>query len=76
MDMAPNMAKAIQRCFRNARRVIDRFHVQKLAYDAVQELRIKYRWEILDEESHKISQARKQGGSFEPEILSNGDKIR
>ena len=41
MDMAPNMAKAIRGCFRNARRVIDRFHVQKLAYDAVQELRIK-----------------------------------
>lgn len=76
MDMAPNMAKAIQRCFRNARRVIDRFHVQKLAYDAVQELRIKYRWEVLDEESYKITQARKQGESYEPEILSNGDTLK
>ncbi|MGN0020179.1 MAG: transposase, partial [Sphingobacterium hotanense] len=34
MDMAPNMAKAIRRCFRNAKRVVDRVHVQKLAYDA------------------------------------------
>lgn len=35
MDMAANMIKAIRRCFSNASRVIDRFHVQKLAYDAV-----------------------------------------
>lgn len=76
MDMAPNMAKAIRRCFRNARRVIDRFHVQKLAYDAVQELRIQYRWEVLDIESQKIKDARKQGLSYESEVLSNGDTIK
>jgi transposase len=29
MDMAANMQLAIKRCFINARRVIDRFHVQK-----------------------------------------------
>lgn len=76
MDMAPNMAKAIRRCFRNARRVIDRFHVQKLAYDAVQELRIQYRWEVLDIESQKIKDARKLSLPYEPEVLSNGDTIR
>ena len=48
MDMAANMIKAIRRCFSNASRVIDRFHAQKLAYDAVQEARIKYRWEALE----------------------------
>jgi transposase len=47
MDMAANMQLAIKRCFVNAHRVIDRFHVQKLAYDALQEVRIKYRWERL-----------------------------
>jgi transposase len=76
MDMAPNMAKAIGRCFLNAKRVIDRFHVQKLAYDAVQELRIKYRWEVLDEESRKIAQARKLGASYDPELLPNGDTLK
>lgn len=76
MDMAPNMAKAIRRCFRNAKRIIDRFHVQKLAYDAVQELRIKYRWEVLDEESKKIAGARKNGVSYDPEVLSNGDTLK
>ncbi|MGY5254096.1 ISAon1 family transposase [Sphingobacterium spiritivorum] len=60
MDMAPNMAKVIRRCFRNAKRVIDRFHVQKLAYDAVQELRIRYRCKVLDEESKKITRSTKK----------------
>ena len=76
MDMAPNMAKAIRRCFRNARRVIDRFHVQKLAYDAVQELRIKYRWEVLDTESKKILQSRKRGIIYEPELLPIVDTLK
>lgn len=76
MDMAPNMAKAITRCFRNARRVIDRFHVQKLAFDAVQELRIQYRWEVLDNESQNIKDAREQGEHYEPEVLSNGDTVK
>jgi len=76
MDMAPNMAKAIRRCFTYAKRVVDRFHVQKLAYDAVQELRIKYRWEVLDEESKKIAKARKGGIPYDPEVFSNGDTLK
>jgi len=76
MDMAPNMAKAVRRCFGNAKRVIDRFHVQKLAYDAVQELRIKYRWKVLDDESRKIIKARKEGNHYMPEILPNGDTLK
>src|SRR5690606_35409440 len=76
MDMAPNMAKAIRRCFRNARRVVDRFHVQKLAYDAVQELRIKYRWEVLDSESKKIMESRKRGIPYESEVLPTGDTLK
>lgn len=76
MDMARNMAKAIRRCFRNSRRVIDRFHVQKLAYDAVQELRIRYRWEALDQESQAIKACKKQGVDYEAEVLSNGDTVK
>ena len=76
MDMAPNMAKAIRTCFQHARRVIDRFHVQKLAYDAVQELRIKYRWQVLDDESRNIAESRKKGLTYHPEILPNGDTVK
>lgn len=76
LDMAANMAKAIRRCFPSARRVIDRFHVQKLASDAVQELRIRYRWEVLEEENRLMTEARKSKQSYHPGILSNGDTLK
>ncbi len=73
MDMAANMIKAIRRCFVNASRVIDRFHVQKLAYDAVQEARIKYRWQALYQENQAIETARKNKQSYQPEVFANGE---
>lgn len=76
MDMAANMQLAIKRCFVNAHRVIDRFHVQKLAYDAVQECRIKYRWEAIDQENEAIEQAKKNRTAFHQEILPNGDTLK
>jgi transposase len=76
MDMAANMQLAIKRCFTNAHRVIDRFHVQKLTYDAVQECRIKYRWEALDAENEAIKQAKRDKTIFRGEVLSNGDTLK
>lgn len=76
MDMAANMIKAIRRCFSNAVRVIDRFHVQKLAYDAVQEARIKYRWEALEQENKAIEEAKKNKQSHQPEVFTNGDTLK
>ncbi len=76
MDMAANMQLAIKRCFINAHRVIDRFHVQKLAFDAVQEARIKYRWEALDQENIAITKARIIKEPYKAEILPNGDTLK
>lgn len=76
MDMAANMQMAIKRCFVNAHRVIDRFHVQKLAFDAVQEARIKYRWEALDEEYAAIAKAKLTKQPYRAEVLSNGDTLK
>ena len=42
LDMAANMVKIIRSAFPRAKQVTDRFHVQQLAFDAVQELRIKW----------------------------------
>ncbi len=44
LDMSDSMRKIVRRCFPKAIRVIDRFHVQKLALDALQEMRIAHRW--------------------------------
>jgi transposase len=76
MDMAANMQLAVKRCFVNAHRVIDRFHVQKLAFDAVQEARIKYRWEALDRENDAIAKAKKDKVAYLPEVLENGDTVK
>jgi transposase len=41
LDMAPNMKLIVKTCFTRAVQVIDRFHVQKLVLEAIQETRIK-----------------------------------
>lgn len=43
LDMAATMENIARFSFPNARLVTDRFHVQKLAYDALQKMRIHYR---------------------------------
>ena len=55
LDMAANMAKIIKSVFPYAKKVTDRFQVQQLAFDAVQELSIKYRWKAIDNENAEIT---------------------
>ncbi|KAA9331136.1 ISAon1 family transposase [Adhaeribacter soli] len=76
LDMAANMQLAVKRCFPKADRVTDRFHVQKLAYDALQEVRIKYRWQALDQESSLMAEAKAKKEAYQPETLSNGDTLK
>lgn len=76
LDMAGNMGLIVKKSFPNAVLVIDRFHVQKLALDALQEIRIKHRWEALDKENDVIEQARNKGLKYISEVLSNGDTLK
>ncbi|WP_370520894.1 transposase [Bacteroides sp. 214] len=73
LDMAPNMAKIAKVCFPAAKQVIDRFHVQKLAYDAVQEMRIKERWKAIDQETIEMTHAKACGKSYQATLFENGD---
>lgn len=73
IDLAPTMKLIAKRSFPRASIVSDRFHVQKLASDAVQELRIKYRWEAIDQENKARQIAKEVGKPFKPHILENGD---
>jgi transposase len=57
--MAGSMNNIAKKCFPKAVLVTDRFHVQKLALEAVQELRIKHRWEAIDAENDAIEKAEK-----------------
>jgi len=73
LDMAPVMKLSVSKCFPRAVQVIDRFHVQKLALEALQEMRIKYRWAAIDEENAAISLAKEKGKHYIPVVHSNGD---
>jgi transposase len=73
LDMAESMHRIVRRCFPNAIRVIDRFHVQKLAYDALQEIRIAHRWDAINEETNAMEQAKLAEIKHVPLILENGD---
>src|SRR5580704_15880570 len=73
LDMAPNMELAVKKSFQNADRVTDRFHVVKLIIEALQHLRVKYRWEDIDLENEAIKQAKQQGIKYKSKIFPNGD---
>lgn len=76
LDMAGNMGLIVKKSFPNASLVIDRFHVQKLALDALQEIRIKHRWEAIDEENDAIENARTKNKKYTPKLLANGDTLK
>ena len=73
MDLSPSMRNIAIYEFRNAKRVIDRFHIQKLACDAIQEMRIKHRWEALDAEHDRKLWMKETGEDLPSEVFANGD---
>jgi transposase len=73
LDLSESMRKIVRRCFPKADRVIDRFHVQKLAFEATQEIRIKHRWEALQQETDLKENAKLLKEKYEPERFENGD---
>jgi transposase len=76
VDMAGSMNLIVKKCFPKTEIVTDRFHVQKLASEAVQEERIRLRWEIIEVENKAIEEARKNEKAYKPEFLGNGDTQR
>lgn len=73
LDMAGSMNKIVSKCFPQAVKVIDRFHVQKLAHDATQEIRIRHRWDAINEETNAIENAKLDKVKYVPELLANGE---
>jgi transposase len=73
LDMANNMSHAVGIAFPNAMKTTDRFHVIKLAMEALQHKRVKERWKAMDKENEAISNAKKAGVKHIPETYNNGD---
>lgn len=79
LDLSSSMDKIVRTAFPKATKVIDRFHVQKLALEALQDMRIDFRWEAMDRENKAIAQNRLDRKIddtvpvYEPEVFTNGD---
>lgn len=73
LDLSDSMRKIVRTAFPKADRVIDRFHIQKLACDAVQELRVQHRWDAIQQANDEMEEAKLSGKLYEPFRYSNGD---
>jgi transposase len=76
LDMAPSMELIARKSFPMATLVNDRFHVQQLSYDAVQEIRIKYSWDAIEQENLELELAKELKKSYTPYVLENGDTLK
>ena len=64
LDLSDSMRKIVRSCFTKA---------QKLACDAVQEMRIKHRWDAIQEANDEMENAKLEGGEYVPLRYENGD---
>lgn len=76
LDMAGSMRQIARRCFPKATQIIDRFHVQKQMQEALQDLRVQYRWRAIEDENCKIKKARAEKKKYVAETFENGDTLR
>ena len=86
-DLSSAMMLTARKCFPAAQLINDRFHVQQLMSEAVDQIRIRLRWKILDEENRKIKEhrikkkeaktksERKKIGKWKPVKMSNGETM-
>ncbi len=73
LDLSPSMRLIAKHVFPNAIQVNDRFHVQKLFSEAVEDLRIKYRWDAIDIENKRAKEAKEEHKYYYPHIFENGE---
>jgi transposase len=73
VDMAGSINLIAKKCFPKTEIVTDRFHVQKRASQAVQEERIRLRWEVIEIDNTAIQKARENGKTYKAKLLDNGD---
>lgn len=72
-DMAGTMDWIIRTNFMQATKIIDRFHVQKLVSEAVQEVRIQHRWLAINEENALMQTAKDAQKTYHALQFENGD---
>ena len=86
-DLSSAMMLTVRTSFPKAKLINDRFHVQQLLSEAVDQLRIRHRWEVLETENKaireyremrraaKTKEEREKIGQWEPERMENGETM-
>ena len=84
-DLSSAMMLTVRTVFPKAKLINDRFHVQQLMTEAIDQMRIAYRWIVLDAENKAIKEHRAkrkaartksekaQIGEWKPERMANGE---
>jgi transposase len=72
-DLSNAMILIIRTAFPNATVVADRFHVQQLVTEALQQLRIKAKWKAIEEENNAVKKAKQEKKIYTPKMYENGD---
>ena len=73
LDLSSSMMLIARTVFPKARITNDRFHVQKLYYDAIDDLRVSLRWMARDLENGEMQRCREEGIKYVPFRHANGD---
>ena len=84
-DLSSAMMLTVRRAFPMATLINDRFHVQQLVSEAIDQMRVRCRWEVLDAENKAIKEHREKRksactkeekdkvGEWKPERMPNGE---
>ena len=73
LDMSASMNLIIRDSFPYATLVTDRFHVQKIVTEAVQEVRIDIRRQVIKSENEAYKRAKTEKKKYYPTTYQNGD---
>ncbi|MFQ5492491.1 MAG: transposase [Phycisphaerae bacterium] len=75
-DLDASMAQIATACFPNAQQIEDRFHVQQLVSEALQEIRVALRKEAITADNAQVKAARERGGHYQAPRYENGDTAK
>lgn len=73
LDFANSMDWICRTNFPNAKLTGDRFHIQQIVSEGVQEIRIELRRKAIDEENELMMKAKKEKSIYYPKTYENGD---
>lgn len=73
-DLSGSMKYIASKAFPSAEQISDRFHVQQLMSQAIDEMRIELRWEVIKIENEQIRLSRQRKMQYRPKTEAIGAK--